>query len=155
MTRTSASRVRYGVLESSIAFNLRRAHNLALQAFARQIGPGYGKPGRFTILTLIAENPGISQTALGRASGLDISTLTPSLNDLVRRGLVRRQRLPRDRRSYSLHITSTGAGFRDEVSHLALLFDGTLLRAVGAKAKPGLLRALRRIAEALDASERG
>jgi len=143
--------IRQGVLARSIAFNLRLAHNTALQAFARQLGRGYVRPGRFTILTLIAENPGISQTALGRASGLDISTLTPALDDLVRRGFIRRQRLPRNRRSYALTITPAGVAFHREMARAAMAFDRALARIVGAAEKRQLLRALQRIARAFDA----
>ena len=142
--------IRHGVLTSSIAFNLRRANNTALQAFARQLGRDYVRPGRFTILTLIAENPGLSQTALGRASGLDISTLTPALDDLVRRGFVRRQRLKHNRRSYALTLTASGAAFHREMARAATAFDRALARIVGRTEKAQLLRVLRRIARAFD-----
>jgi DNA-binding MarR family transcriptional regulator len=140
--------IRHGALANSIAFNLRRANNTALQAFARQLGRDYVRPGRFTILTLIAENPGLSQTALGRASGLDISTLTPALDDLVRRGFVKRQRLAHNRRSYALTLTASGVAFHREMARAATAFDRALARAVGPAEKAGLLRALRRIARA-------
>src|SRR5262249_14997683 len=134
---------------NSIAFNLRLAHNSALQAFARQLGRSYVRPGRFTILTLIGENPGMSQTALGRASGLDISTLTPALDDLVRRGFIRRQRLPKNRRSYALTITPAGVALHREMARTATAFDRSLARIVGNAGKHQLLRALRRIARGL------
>jgi DNA-binding MarR family transcriptional regulator len=140
--------IRHGALANSIAFNLRRANNTALQAFARQLGRDYVRPGRFTILTLIAENPGLSQTTLGRASGLDISTLTPALDDLVRRGFIRRQRLAHNRRSYALTLTPAGVAFHREMARAATAFDRALARAVGSAEKTVLLRALRRIARA-------
>jgi DNA-binding MarR family transcriptional regulator len=138
--------LRLGLLGSSIAFNLRRAHTIALQVFSRQIGQGYGRPGRFTILTLIAENPGLTQTELGRASGLDISTLTPALNDLVRRGLVSRRRPAGDRRTYSLKITARGAAIHSSLQEEAERFEMALARAVGTRNKHALLTLLRRIA---------
>jgi hypothetical protein len=49
----------------------------------------YVRPGRFTILTLIAENPGSARPRWG-ARVADISTLTPALDDPVR-ALVRRR----------------------------------------------------------------
>jgi DNA-binding MarR family transcriptional regulator len=151
----AAEPIRYGDLAGSIAFNLRRAHNMALQAFARELGPRHGRAGRFTLMTLIAENPGISQTALGRASGLDISTLTPSLNDLVRRGLVRRRRLAHDRRLYALNITPAGADFYREVARLANVFEARLVGIVGTTGVSRLLRSLKRIAAAFEEAGRG
>ena len=142
--------IRHGALARSIAFNLRRANNSALQAFARQLGRDYVRPGRFTILTLILENPGLSQTALGRASGLDISTLTPALDDLVRRGYVRRQRLKHNRRSYALTLTAAGVAFHRDMARAATSFDRALARIVGPADRRRFLQALRRIAHAFD-----
>ena len=47
------------------------------------------KPGRFAAMVVIQNNPGINQTALGRAIARDKSTITPLLQGLERQGLVR------------------------------------------------------------------
>ena len=60
-------------------------------------------PGRFAALILIDRNPGISQTASRRAIGSDKSTLTPVLDNLVKRGLISRARTRSDRRLYRAH----------------------------------------------------
>ena len=65
----------------------------AFQAFSRQSQEIGESPGRFATLTLIERNPGISQTELSQAAGRDKSSLTPVLEDLVRRGLIERKRL--------------------------------------------------------------
>ena len=98
----------YGPLADWIGFHLRMAQIASFQAFAREVGEVDLPPGRFALLTLIGRNPGISQTVLSRAAGRDKSTLTPALRDLKRRGLIERQRLASDRRSY--HLTLTPAG---------------------------------------------
>src|SRR5262249_40655121 len=64
----------YGPLADWIGFNLRMAQEASFMAFARQARSVTGtRPGRFAVLTLINENPGISQTALGFAAGRDKS----------------------------------------------------------------------------------
>ena len=68
------------------------AQEAAFQAFSRRSQEIGESPGRFATLTLIARNPGISQTELSLASGRDKSSLTPVVEDLVRRGLVERKR---------------------------------------------------------------
>src|SRR5262245_35264657 len=63
-------------------YYLRLAQDASFQAFAARVGRGDVRPGDFTILTLIRENPGITPTAISQASGRDKSTLTPALRSL-------------------------------------------------------------------------
>jgi hypothetical protein len=99
---TVAESVKFGPLALWIGFNLRMAQEASFQAFSRRSQEIGENPGRFATLTLIARNPGISQTALSHANGRDKSSLTPVVEDLVRRGLVERKRVDSDRRAYQL-----------------------------------------------------
>lgn len=138
--------IRLGPLGNFIGFHLRLAQEASFRAFAQRSGcPGI-KPSRFAIMTLIAENPGLSQTALGRAAGRDKSTLTTALDDLARRGLVRRDREPTDRRSYRLHLTAKGDEVLAELMERAREHDRLLDSIVGPDRKPELIRLLARIA---------
>src|SRR5215471_18595354 len=98
----------YGPLADWVGFNLRMAQAATFAAFSRLSKEVGVRPGRFATLMLIGRNPGISQTALSRANGRDKSTLTPVLEDLVQRGLVRRKRTNNDRRAYRLTLTPAG-----------------------------------------------
>jgi DNA-binding MarR family transcriptional regulator len=104
----AAEPLRLGPLADFIGFHLRLAQEASFQAFARRVRGLDLRPGRFAVLALIGENPGISQTALGRASGRDKSSLTPALDDLAGRALIHRRRVARDRRSYALSLTPKG-----------------------------------------------
>jgi DNA-binding MarR family transcriptional regulator len=141
--------LRLGPLADFIGFHLRLAQEASFQAFARRVRNFQMRPGRFAVLALIGENPGLSQTALGRAAGRDKSSLTPALNDLVRRSLVRRQRVASDRRSYALSLTPKGAKLLDELIMHARAHDHQLDEIVGLKHKAELIRALRLIAMSL------
>jgi DNA-binding MarR family transcriptional regulator len=103
-----AGSVNFGPLSFWVGFNLRMAQEATFQAFSRRSKAIGEKPGRFATLTLIGGNPGISQTELSHAAGRDKSSLTPVLEDLVRRGLVARKRLRQDRRAYRLNLTAAG-----------------------------------------------
>jgi DNA-binding MarR family transcriptional regulator len=100
--------LRLGPLANMISFHLRLAQSASYHAFARRLNHIGVSPSWFAVLALIGENPGITQTALSRADSRDKSGLTPILDELDRRGLVRRERLPSNRRSYSLNLTRTG-----------------------------------------------
>jgi DNA-binding MarR family transcriptional regulator len=142
--------LRLGALADFIGFHLRVAQEASFQAFARRVHRTDLRPGRFAILALIGQNPGLSQTALGRASGRDKSSLTPALNDLKRRGLIVRRRLPHDRRSYALTLTEKGERALQNLMNHARAHDDDLDRIVGLKNKAAFLRMLRKIAMGLE-----
>ncbi|TPG57244.1 MarR family transcriptional regulator [Roseomonas nepalensis] len=146
-----------GPLGDTIGFHLRLAQEASFAAFARRsAGACRGgqpaaalKPGRFAMLAMIHENPGLSQTALGAAVGRDKSTLTPALVELERRGLVRRDR-GADRRSYALSLTPAGEAALDALGRHAALHDRLLDRLVGAENRDAFLDTLRRLIAGLD-----
>ena len=59
-----AELINFGPLAHWVGFNLRMAQEAAFQAFSRRSQEIGESPGRFATLTLIARNPGISQTEL-------------------------------------------------------------------------------------------
>ena len=141
--------VRLGVLENLIGFHLRLAQNVSFRAFKRLTGEANLRPGWFAVLSLIEGNPGITPMALSRASGRDKSTITPILRDLLREGLVRREDIPKDRRSYSLFLTPKGEERLRHFGACAAAHDAELDAIVGDQ-KGELLRLLRAIAAMLD-----
>jgi DNA-binding MarR family transcriptional regulator len=146
---SGAEPVRLGALDSYIGFHLRMAQTASFRAFKRLTGVQNLRPGWFAVLALIAENPGITPIALSRASGRDKSTITPVIRDLVREGLIVREEIPTDRRSYSLRLTPAGA---ERLAHLAACaaeHDRELDAIVGDE-KERLLALLRRIEAELE-----
>lgn len=140
-----ADPIQYGPLEHWVGFRLRMAQAASFQAFAREVEEVDLQPGRFATLTLIGCNPGISQTALSRANGRDKSSLTPVLDDLVRRGLVHRVRTPEDRRTYQLTLTLSGAKMLQRLTESARRHEDKLDRVLGAKDRQLFLQMPRRI----------
>ncbi|MDJ1157050.1 MarR family transcriptional regulator [Chelatococcus sp. SYSU_G07232] len=141
--------VRLGPLADYIGYHLRLAQEASFRAFAQRVGDEDLKPQRFAMLTLIRENPGLTQAALGRASGRDKSTVTPALDDLERRGLITRERTARDRRSYAVRLTPEGEAVLAELTRHAAAHDRALDEIVGRENKAEFLNLLRRIAAAL------
>ena len=141
--------VKFGPLDHWVGFNLRMAQESAFAAFShlsREIGEN---PGRFAILTLIGENPGISQSALGDAAGRDKSSMTPVLEGLVRRGLVQRNRAASDKRSYRLSLTPSGEETRERMNACARRHEKNLDRILG-RDRARFVRVLKRLAANLD-----
>ena len=123
-----------GVLPELLGYQLRLAQLAVFndfQATARDLGVS---PGRFGMLVLVEANPGVTQTRLARAVGLDRSTMVAVLDQLEGRGLLERRR-GEDRRTNGLWITRAG-------------------RAVLARMKGRVVAHEARIAARLSATER-
>jgi DNA-binding MarR family transcriptional regulator len=148
--KAPSDRIDLGPLAGWIGFYLRMAQIASFQAFARRTRQHDLNPGGFAALMVIGRNPGISQTQLSRAIGLDKSTLTPAMNGLVRRNLVRRSHLPTDKRTYRLALTARGKAMLGDLTACAVAHDRDLDAIVGARDRARFLRGLRRIVESLD-----
>lgn len=145
-----AKPVDFGPLATWVGFNLRMAQEATFQAFSHRSAVIGESPGRFGTLTLIARNPGISQTELSTANGRDKSSLTPVIEDLVRRGLVERKRMDHDRRTYRLMLTAAGKKTLALMMRAARQHERNLDRIIGARDKKRFLEILKRIAAEID-----
>ena len=94
-----------GPLPGLLGYRLRLAQQAVFRDFARAIPEA--SPGRAGILLLIEANPGVTQSRLAQAVGLDRSTLVGVLHALEARSLVERRR-GEDRRTNGLWLTRTG-----------------------------------------------
>ncbi|WDF74410.1 MarR family winged helix-turn-helix transcriptional regulator [Novosphingobium sp. KACC 22771] len=95
-------------LDDVIAYHLRRAQEASFAAYARSLGEIHIWPGWYALLRIIHDNPGINQTELSAATGRDKSTLTASLRELGKAGLVVRERDETDRRNFRLTLSEAG-----------------------------------------------
>lgn len=137
--------VRLGWFQDATGFHLRKAQEASFAAFKRLVGGIDIRVGHFATLMLIGENPGISQTALGRAVGRDKSSLTPILDDLVQRGLVVRRRAVQDRRRYGLTLSEAGEVMRGTLEASAAEHERALAACISPDDQAHFVRILKRI----------
>jgi len=145
-----AGPIDFGPLACWVGFNLRMAQEAAFQAFSRRSQEIGESPGRFATLTLIARNPGISQTELSQANGRDKSSLTPVVEDLVRRGLIERKRMDSDRRTYRLSLTPAGKKILAMMMRCARRHERNLDHVIGARDRKRFIQILQRIAAEIE-----
>src|SRR5512135_3333308 len=126
------------------------AQESAFQAFSRRSQVIGESPGRFATLTLIARNPGISQTELSHANGRDKSSLTPVVEDLVRRGLVERKRMNSDRRAYRLNLTPPGKKVLTMMTRCARRHERNLDHIIGVRDRTRFIQILKKIAAEIE-----
>src|SRR5450432_1818595 len=147
---TIASAMNFGPLAYWVGFNLRMAQEAAFQAFSRRSQEIGESPGRFATLTLIARNPGISQTELSHANGRDKSSLTPVVEDLVQRGLVERKRVRADRRTYRLNVTPAGKKMLTQLTRCARRHERILDEIIGSRDRKRFIQILKKIAAEIE-----
>lgn len=94
-----------GLLSDLLGYRLRVAQQAVFRDFARAIPEA--SPGRAGILLLIDANPGVTQSRLAQAVGIDRSTMVGVLHALEARELVERRR-GKDRRTNGLWLTRAG-----------------------------------------------
>ena len=145
-----AKSINFGPLATWVGFNLRMAQESAFQAFSRRSQEIGESPGRFATLTLIARNPGISQTELSHANGRDKSSLTPVVEELVRRGLVQRQRMNSDRCTYRLNVTPAGKKVLTLMTRCARRHERSLDNVIGMRDRKRFIQILKKIAAEIE-----
>lgn len=123
--------VKLGFLSDFVGFHLRLAQDASYRAFARQRDKDMMKPGRFPALAIIHLNPGISQSALGRAIARDKSTVSPLIKDLQKSGFISRKPSSYDRRSVTLSLTKKGERTLDRLHNRAKEHEKELDAIVG------------------------
>jgi len=101
----------YGDLDEHLGYVLRRAQLAGFDAFHRATERIDITPARYTALTIVASNPGLSQSDLGAALGTARSGAMMVADWLDARGLAERRRRDGDERAWGLHLTEHGRTF--------------------------------------------
>jgi len=142
------SAIDYGILPELVGYHLRRAQVAAFADFATATQSLSLTPGLAGILIVVSRNPGLSQTALARAMGIENSTLVEVIDKLEKRELVERHSAPRDRRTHALHLTRTGQQLVKRLEPLVREHEDRLLRNFTAAERQRFIGYLRRLADA-------
>ena len=87
---------------------IRLCQQRAVDLFVDEVGEAGPNPRQFAVLVNVLKTPGMSQTALVDASGIDRSTLTEVLRRMIDRGLISKSRTKEDQRANALFITEQG-----------------------------------------------
>jgi DNA-binding MarR family transcriptional regulator len=97
----------HGALPGLVGYQLRLAQLRVFRDFEKHVGGLGVSPGRVGVLALVESNPGVTQSELARAVGLDRSTMVPLLDGLEKRDVLERRR-GTDRRTNGLWLTPSG-----------------------------------------------
>lgn len=97
-----------GILPNLLGYNVRRAHMALWRDFNRTVGNGIVRPGIFSLMVLMDENPGIAQIELASQLAIDKATVVGLIRRLQREGWVDMRESSADRRRQELYLTAAG-----------------------------------------------
>lgn len=101
-------RIDTSYLETLLGYNARRAALAVITVFLQRMAPYGLRPVDFSVLTLIAHNPGITSRQLCTALDILPPNLVGMIKSLDRRGLIERKPHPTDGRAQGLHLSPAG-----------------------------------------------
>jgi DNA-binding MarR family transcriptional regulator len=135
-------------LRESIAFLISRIHGRIHREFVAALAPLRIEPRHVGTLTALDATGPVSQAELGRHLGLSGASMVQIVDDLERRGLVERRRLPSDRRTQVLHLQPEVPEVRAEAARLSAETLDPLLGVLSRARRKRLLVLLRRVVTA-------
>lgn len=127
----AAETVDMGLLGESIGFLLKRVQMAVFTDFIRTFSPADIRPAQFSVLIIIARNPGLKQSQVSAALSIKRTNFVPLLDSLEARGLVKRKLAATDRRSHALHLTAKGTALVGELTALWHEHEGRIRTLLG------------------------
>lgn len=121
-------------------YSLRRAANASAAELAGRLSAFDLRQSDVSVLLLIAANPEVTASALGRHLDIQRANMVPLLKRLEDRGLI--DRLALDGKSQGLVLTGEGAALTDQAREVIRTFEQELLARVPALHRDHLLPAL-------------
>lgn len=140
-----AERLDTQMLETLVGYNTRRAWLVIADAFARRMAPFGVRHVDFSVLSLLAHNPGATSRQL--CATLDI--LPPNLVNLIAgieaRGLVERRPHPSDGRAVGLHLTAEGEALVRDAEQAATQLETDASAKLSGRERDQLIKLLQKI----------
>jgi DNA-binding MarR family transcriptional regulator len=141
---SAAPSVALGPLQDSVGYVLRRAQLAVFADFIATLEQVDLRPGQYSVLTLIGENPGIVQRRLCETLSIKAANFVPLFAELERRGLTRRVAI--DRRSNGLYLRAEGRTLIARAHILCERHERRITDAIGIAQSRPLIALLERVA---------
>jgi DNA-binding MarR family transcriptional regulator len=132
-------------LESLVGYNARRAALAIIAHFLPRMAPYDLRPVDFSVLSLIAHNPGITSRQLCGSLNILPPNLVGMVGQLEKRGLIERLPHPHDRRAAGLHLTPEGETLMREAEVRVAALEEEATSRLSAAERKTLMRLLQKI----------
>ncbi len=139
------ARVSDETLQRFIGYHLKRTSNAVLGDLAKVLKPFDLRMITYTALVLIVDNPGMRQSQLAAAMDIERPNLVVILDELERRDLIIRDKVPTDRRAHALRATLAGHRLYDRTLKAVSAHEAALLDGIDRGALEALIEVARKI----------
>jgi DNA-binding MarR family transcriptional regulator len=134
--------VRTAPLRELIGYALRRAQGAVYADLNESLASLELRPLQYTLLLMVAENPGASQSGVCDALGIQKANCVPTMGELERRGFIIRRKSATDARSYELHLTAKGRRLLTRAAEVQSRHESRLIERIGVEGREQLLTLL-------------
>ena len=132
-------------LRTLVGYNTRRASLAIIEVFMERMAVYDLKVVDFSVLSLVAHNPGVTSRQLCAA----LNVLPPNLVGLIaaleRRGLIERRPHPSDGRAMGVHLTPEGVALTQQAEKTAAQLEQDATSRLTAAERKTLIRLLQKI----------
>lgn len=128
-----------------MGYNARRAALSIIEVFMERMAAFGLKVVDFSVLSLIAHNPGITSRQLCSALNILPPNLVGIIATMDRRGLVERRPHPSDGRAVGLHLTPAGTDLMQDAEHTAADLELDATARLSPAERKTLIRLLQKI----------
>jgi DNA-binding MarR family transcriptional regulator len=131
--------------EDFVGYNLKRASLVFNAEFNRALQASDVRPVVLSLLLMIARQPGITSSELGRSLEIQSSNMVGLIRDIRQKGWISHMAAVEDRRAKGLTLTAQGRALLLRVEQLAMQADVTATRPLTARERATLTRLLQKI----------
>jgi len=132
-------------LESLVGYNARRATLVIAESFLKHMTVYDLRMVDFSVLSLIAHNPGITSRQLCATLAIQPPNLVGMVNTLEKRELITRRPHPHDARAVGLHLTPVGKKLVRQAEQTAARLEDEATSRLSAVERRTLMQLLRKI----------
>jgi len=136
-----AGRLELADLQGHVGYFVRRLQVAVFKNFIATLAPMNVRPAQYSVLVLIAANPGSSQAQIAQALNIERARLARMLHELEARKWVERR--TRDGRSHALHLTAAGQKAFKTINALAARHEAQMTEIIGSKRRMRLMELIK------------
>lgn len=127
---------------------LRRCHSRARAVFEDLVGRHTGlSKQQVALLLSVAHNPANTHAQLSHETGFDRNTLADTLDRLIAKGLVVRNRSALDGRAYEIHLTEAGRKQLEDLIPLSVAVQEEIIRPIPKELRAQFIHCLQLLAD--------
>ena len=145
MAEDAQAGVGQGDLLGLVGYNMKRAYMRIHADFTVALEEIGLRQRTFSVLSLVVQNAGISQSDVARTLGIERSGTVVIVDELEDRGLISRDKVPGDRRAYALTPSDEGRALYARAMERIAAHEASLLAGFSADERRTLLEFLTRI----------